>query len=350
MKPDNQVKVSNLLTGLREPALLINPHTQVILKANKPAVAMLGVDDPEQLSGAALQTYYDGPLYSFTEAIVLNGLRNGTAVRVDFRLSPLKLSDQELLLAIGREIATDADLRIQLHQLAKEKALQETRAHFISMTSHELRTPITAIASSLELMEAKMLKDDVMSEFYNHQIAKISTELFNLTTLLDEIMTMSNLVSDKYKVVKSAVNAQDVVTYLREQYFSERKDGRSLQVKCTGTPRNIYVDKNQLHKILTNLISNAFKFSTEGNPSLKLNYQEKKLVIKVRDTGIGIPTKELPNLFNSFYRASNAANIEGTGLGLVIVKTFVDSNDGTITVESEKDKGTTFTLSFKYSE
>ncbi|WP_295127597.1 ATP-binding protein [uncultured Chitinophaga sp.] len=348
MKSDNHIKVNALLNGIKEPVLLIDPQAQIILKANKPARMVFGNDETEKLAGQSLQTLYDGTIFSFTESIIINGARNGRKIKLDFRLSTLKINDQEVVLAIGREIEKQQTLKEKLNLLKQEKAVQEMKANFISMTSHEFRTPLTAISSSVDLLETKLKMDELMNAFYQHNITKISTELFNLTNMLDEILTLSKIVSDNYAVIKSEVNAEEVVNYLREQYFSERKDGRTLQVKSTGTPRDIYVDKNQLSKILTNLISNAFKFSTKGDPSIKLNYQEKKLVVKVCDTGIGIPAKDLPNLFSSFYRASNADNIEGTGLGLVIVKTFVECNNGTISVDSEKDKGTTFTLGFKY--
>ncbi|UYQ92366.1 HAMP domain-containing histidine kinase [Chitinophaga horti] len=350
MKPDNQVKVSGLLSAIKEPALLIDPNTQIVVKANEPATAVLVSDVSGAIEQVPFVHLYNEALFSSTTAIILNGRRNDVDIKLDFRLSTIKTTEGEFILAIGREIESEQSLNEKVRLLEREKTTQELRANFVSLTSHELRTPITAISSSLELLESRLEKDYALDGFYHQHIARISTELFNVTTLLDEMLTISNIVSDKYKVVKSAVNAEDVVTYLSEQYFSDRKDGRSLKVKCSGTPRNIFVDKNQLSKILTNLISNAFKFSTEGNPSVKLNYQEKQLVIKVRDTGIGIPPKDLPNLFSAFYRASNAVNIEGSGLGLVIVKTFVDCNDGTISVESENEKGTTFTIGFNYSE
>ena len=350
MKPDNHIRVSALLNGIKEPVLLIDPQAQIIVKANKSAIAVFGNDETKSLTGKSLQTLYDGTIFSFTESIIISGVRNGQKIKVDFRLSTLKVNDQDLVLAIGRELEKQQTLIEKVKLLEQEKAVQEMKANFISMTSHEFRTPLTAISSSVDLLETKLRRDELMNAFYQQNITKISTELFNLTNMLDEMLTLSQIVSDNYAVTKNGVNAEEVVNYLREQYFSERKDGRTLQVKSTGTPKDIYVDKNQLSKILTNLISKAFQFSTKGDPSVKLNYQEKKLVIKVTDTGIGIPEKDLPNLFSSFYRASNADNIEGTGLGLVIVKTFVECNDGTISVNSEKNKGTTFTLGFKYSD
>lgn len=350
MKSDNQVKVNHLLNGIKEPVLLIDPQTQIVLKANKPAAAILANGTANNITGQPIQALYDGTIFSFTESIILNGLQNGRRQKYDFRLSIIKVNDEDLVLAIGREIEKQQTLKEKLHQLEKEKAIQEMKSTFISMTSHELRTPLTAIASSIDLMEAKLKMEKLMNTFYQHNITKISTEIFSLTNMLDEILTLSKIASANYEVVQTPVNAQNVVTYLRDQYFSERKDGRSLELNITGAPRDIFVDKNHLSKILTNLISNAFKFSTKGNPSVKLNYQEKKLVIKVSDTGIGIPQKDLPQLFHPFFRASNADNIEGTGLGLVIVKTFVDCNNGAISVTSEKNKGTTFSLAFKYED
>lgn len=343
------------MNGIKEPVLLIEPSELIVLKANEAAVNLLGGGKRKAITGKPLQMHYgngqqlqDMILPSFQDSFIITTTVPGTKTLIDFKASRININRKSFLLAIGKPIEKKQTLKLQLQHLEKEKSLHEMKANFMSMTSHEFRTPLTAIASSLDLLETRLQMDGLMNGFYQHNISKVSGEVFNLNSMLDEILTLSKIVSNNYEVKKVPVDVIQVLSYLKFQYFSERKDERVLNMKISGEPRKITVDKNQLSKIFTNLISNAFKYSNKKNPSIHLSYQKHKLVIKVFDYGIGIPTKDIPHLFNSFYRGSNVDHIEGTGLGLAIVKTFTEMNNGTIDVTSEENKGTTFTLAFRY--
>ncbi|MBO9152056.1 sensor histidine kinase [Chitinophaga sp. GCM10012297] len=338
MKPQHYIKVTHLLNGIKDPVLIIEPTEGIVEKANKAAIDKLGLS----VTGKTL----DVP---FREEFMLPTNNGAEETCIDFIPSSISIAQKEYVLAIGKTTASEQHLRMQLRNLEQERALQEMKTSFISMTSHEFRTPLTAIAAAVDLLETRIRMDRMMNPFYKQNIAKISDEIFNLNTMLDEILTLSKIVSNNYEVKKTPVNVSQVVDYLKFQYFSERKDERKLEVKVVGEPRKISVDKDQLSKILTNLISNAFKYSTHENPQLKLHYHARKLVIAVVDHGIGIPEKDIPHLFNSFYRGSNVDGIDGTGLGLAIVKTFTEMNGGEIKVTSEKGKGTKFSLTFRYA-
>jgi signal transduction histidine kinase len=338
MKPQHYIKVTHLLNGIKEPVLIIEPTEGIVEKANKAAIDKLGLS----VTGKTL----DVP---FREEFMLSSGKGEEETCIDFSPSSISIARKEYVLAIGKTAASEQHLRMQLRNLEQERTLQEMKANFISMTSHEFRTPLAAIASAVDLLETRIRMDRMMNAFYRQNIAKISDEIFNLNTMLDEILTLSKIVSNNYEVNKTPVNVEQVVDYLKFQYFSERKDERKLEVKVTGEPRRIPADKEQLSKILTNLISNAFKYSTHENPQLKLHYHARKLVISVSDSGIGIPQKDIPHLFNTFYRGSNVDGIDGTGLGLAIVKTFTEMNGGEVKVTSEKGKGTKFTLTFRYA-
>lgn len=355
MKSQQYIKVSHLMNGIKEPVLLIEPSELIVLKANEAAVDLLGGGKRKAITDKPLQMHYgngqqlpDMILASLQDSFIITTTVTGTKTLIDFKASRIHINRKPFLLAIGKPIEKKQTLKLQLQHLEKEKSLHEMKANFMSMTSHEFRTPLTAIASAVDLLEARLQMDGMMNGFYQHNISKVSGEVFNLNSMLDEILTLSKIVSNNYEVKKVPVDVEQVLSYLKFQYFSERKDERVLNLKISGEPRKIPVDKNQLSKILTNLISNAFKYSDKKNPSIQLSYLKHKLVIKVFDYGIGIPAKDIPHLFNSFYRGSNVDHIEGTGLGLAIVKTFTEMNNGTIDVSSEENKGTTFTLTFRY--
>jgi len=354
MKSQQYIKVSHLMNGIKDPVLLIHPSELIVLKANNAAVNLLGGGKRKAITDKPLQAHYGNgqpepdEMFPLQDSFIITTYIPGTKTLIDFKASRIHINRKPFLLAIGKLIEKKQSLKLQLQHLEKEKSLHEMKVNFMSMTSHEFRTPLTAIASAVDLLEARLQMDGMLNSFYEHNISRVSGEIFNLNSMLDEILTLSKIVSNNYEVKKTPVDVEQVLDYLKFQYFSERKDERVLNVKISGEPRKVHVDKSQLSKILTNLISNAFKYSVKKNPSILLSYQKRKLVIKVFDYGIGIPAKDIPHLFTSFYRGSNVEHIEGTGLGLAIVKTFTEMNNGTIDVSSEENKGTTFTLTFRY--
>jgi signal transduction histidine kinase len=229
----------------------------------------------------------------------------------------------------------------------EQQSLLHNASNIISVTSHELKTPLTAISATVELLSAKLQADDLLNAFYKKHLASITTEIFHMNSLLDEMLTLHNIISGSIETTKEYVDVQQVVLQLKEQYFTDATNNRTLEVHITGQSFHISVNKNQLARILINLIGNAFKFSISNNPVLLLDYQQEYLFIQITDDGIGIPAADLPYLFRPYYRGSNASGIDGTGLGLSIVKAFVKENEGDITVESIQGKGTIFRLSFK---
>lgn len=338
MKPMHYIKVNHLLNGIKSPVLIINPSAMIVERANEAAIAQLG----DHLTGNPLQAT------PHNDSFILTAAANGRKHHIDFKSSRIHINRKAYLLAIGQPIDKEHKLKMKLLHLEKEQSLQEMKTNFISMTSHEFRTPLAAIATAVDLLEARLQREERMDEFYRRNIGKISHEVFNLNTMLDEILTLSKIVSNNYEANKKPVDVRKVIEYLKYQYFSERKDERTLDVDISGEPKKVLLDKDQLSKILTNLIGNAFKYSVKKNPAIKLRYHKHKCVIKVYDYGIGIPARDIPHLFKSFYRGSNVDSIEGTGLGLAIVKTFVEMNHGDIAVSSEENKGTTFTITFRY--
>lgn len=228
--------------------------------------------------------------------------------------------------------------------LTQGKTLTSFHPSFYLMASHEFKTPLTAIASSLELLETKMQQDSLMAPFYASKISRIKQEISVLHHMVDEMLA-SGKTNRTPPLLPGETDVAALAREIKQQYFTTRTDKRYLQIKVSGTPRNIPVDKNQLNSVLINLISNAFKYSTAGNPVLSLLFRKKEMVIKVADTGIGIPAKDLRHIFTSWYRGSNTAHIAGSGLGLAIIKAFVTTYQGTIEVISKENKGAVFILS-----
>ncbi|UPK71935.1 sensor histidine kinase [Chitinophaga filiformis] len=226
--------------------------------------------------------------------------------------------------------------------------LLNNASNVIAFTAHEFKTPLTTIASIVDLLSTKLRADSYMNPFYEQQLSRITSEIFSLNSMLDEMLTINNILSGSFEARKELLFVEEQIVPLQEKFRSFTDNSKTFKLTKSGTPCKIPANSAQLTRIFTNLISNAFKFSRENLPSVHLSYQEKRLVITVTDDGIGIPAEDLPHLFQPYYRGSNTNGIAGTGLGLTIVKTFVTANDGEISVSSEPDKGTVFTLVFRY--
>lgn len=231
----------------------------------------------------------------------------------------------------------------------KESAsLLDNTSNMIAILSHEFKTPLTAISSAVELIAAKLHIDNYMDPFYKKNMSKITTEIFKLNSMLDEILTMSNILSNSIETRKELTDVHEILNELKAQYFTDRKDARTFKIKVSGTNVKIFADKQQLSTMFSNLLNNALKFSSKKMPVAELRYEEHALIVTIEDDGIGIPAGDIPHLFEPFYRGSNVDSIEGTGLGLHIVRNFVTANNGKISVSSEQGKGTIFTIEFAY--
>jgi PAS domain S-box-containing protein len=233
--------------------------------------------------------------------------------------------------------------------LQKERQLNELRSNLVSTVSHEFRTPMTTIRVSSELI-ALYLEKQVLnnSEKLNKHLKTITSEIDRITDLMNSVLIISKDDSGKTTFNPTKVDLKQLCKDVIETSFANQKDGRKVIFNPKDEPFTIHADKNLMEYSLFNLLNNAFKYSI-GTPNIVLNlYNELPniVVLEVIDFGIGIPESDQSKLFNTFFRASNSNGIEGTGLGLYIVKTFIEKNGGAITLESKLGKGTKVTVNF----
>jgi PAS domain S-box-containing protein len=259
-------------------------------------------------------------------------------------LEELIFSTTEELAIANNFLTKEREYELALQQsLQHEKELNEMKSKFISTTSHEFRTPLTAILSSSGLLQkyAHNWSKDKKEEHFE----RINRSVAYLVKLLDDVLTISKTESgdigynpeqlDLRKLAKEC--AKDAKTLLTEKH--------KLKLRCKSAQKEFTLDKKLMSFIFNNLISNAAKYSPWGGTvSVIIFTNEKLLFIKVSDEGIGIPQEEIGKIFESFYRTRNANNFAGNGLGLAIVKRAVELHKGEITVDSELNKGTTFTV------
>lgn len=229
--------------------------------------------------------------------------------------------------------------------LAKEKELNELKSRFVSVASHEFRTPLSGILASTYLL-TKYTKENEQPQRDKH-IRRIITSVNLLNEVLGDFLSVDKLEQGNFKPNLTIFNIDNAVTEITQNMQHMLKSGQTISYKHIGNNKVAYTDHSMFYHIITNLLSNAIKYSPE-NRSIKITINQRgpKLTISVKDEGIGIPPGEQENLYKRFFRSSNAAHIEGTGLGLNIVKKYVEILDGSIECKSELNKGTEFIITF----
>ncbi len=254
-------------------------------------------------------------------------------------------NESSKFVLIASDISEQKDSEQRLVQtLNREIELGKFKSTFVTTASHQFRTPLTSMQTSVELIDMYLEKADIpqKSSVDNH-LNRINIEIKKLGDLMSDILTIGKIEEGKVPSIKEDVDMSSLIIELLSSYFNNRTDNRIVKFNNNCSPSKLFIDKRLISHAIINLLTNAFKYSA-SNPTLNLHENSNSIFIEIIDNGIGIPKSELDNLFQSFYRASNARNIEGTGLGLVIVKEFVNINGGEIYVDSEINKGSKFTI------
>ena len=256
----------------------------------------------------------------------------------------LAVTEKNEVMAIMRDITKRKIAEAELHKaLEKEKELNELKSRFISMASHEFRTPLTAILGSSELLEH--YSDKWSSEKKLVHFERIHSNVEHLAELLNDVLLIGQVEAGKLEFNPKRLDVVQFCSSLVEELQLSARSEYTITFTCQLSQLEGYLDEKLLRHILSNLLSNAIKYSPISTTvKFELVCQNDLAIFYVQDSGIGIPLEDQQHLFESFHRAKNVGNIPGTGLGLSIVKRSVDLHGGYITVESEVEVGTTFTV------
>ncbi|GAB2564110.1 sensor histidine kinase [Spirosoma aerophilum] len=232
--------------------------------------------------------------------------------------------------------------------LAKEKQLSELKGRFVSMASHEFRTPLTTILSSARLLERYQANDQ--ADKRPKHIQRIQLAVRQLNAILEEFLSSDKLTEGQVTVRPVLCNLSGLVDEVLLDLADNLKERQTIQLTLS-CPQPVWVDESLLRKILLNLLSNAIKYSDTGSViTLECGYRNHQLTLTVADQGIGIAAEDQLHLFERFFRARNVTNISGTGLGLYIVRQYVMLMKGQISLESELHRGTRVTLTLPLVE
>jgi PAS domain S-box-containing protein len=262
---------------------------------------------------------------------------------------PLKTEGKTIdrILVVETNISSQKKAQQDMESaLDKEKQLNELKSRFVSMASHEFRTPLSTILTSVTLIEKYQKVSE--EEKRKKHIYRIKSSVNNLTGILNDFLSLDKLEEGKIQVSKQLQSISEIGKELTEEMQAVAKLNQKINYVHESSLDEFYIDKQILRNVLINLLSNAIKYSDEGTTiDFISSIENGNLKFTIRDYGMGIPESDQQHLFDRFFRASNAINIQGTGLGLNIIKKYLDMMDGEIHFESKENVGTSFYITIK---
>ncbi|WP_206602845.1 ATP-binding protein [Leptolyngbya ohadii] len=277
----------------------------------------------------------------------VGGVDGQEAITVDFNLNPIRDREGKVVFMTveGRDVTEQRRLeREVLRQKEELTRLDELKTQFFANISHEFRTPLTLMLGPLEEMLAS---DGVLPLKEREQLQVVHRNAQRLLKLVNTLLDFSRIEAER---IQANYEPTDLAAYTADlaSMFRSAIEGAGMQlvVDCPPLPEPIYIDREMWEKIVLNLLSNAFKFTFEGAITVQMRPAEQGIQLSICDTGTGIPTEELPHLFERFYRVKGARgrSYEGSGIGLSLVQELVKLQGGTLHVTSKVNQGTTFTI------
>jgi signal transduction histidine kinase len=245
----------------------------------------------------------------------------------------------QLQIEIGERKRAQTELH---HALTAEKELNEFRSRFVSMVSHEFRTPLGVILSAAENLDSYF--DRLSPKQRQTQLKHVIQATRQMGKMMENVLFIGRAEAGKVEFKPSALDVAEFCTGLVQQILASTENKCPIHFQAAALPKG-YADENLLRHILNNLLTNAVKYSKETAPvQLTLERSNGEAVFRVQDQGIGIPPADQRQLFQPFHRGANVGEVPGTGLGLVIVKRSVDLHGGHITCQSAEGQGTTFVV------
>lgn len=291
--------------------------------------------------------------------------KDGTEFPVEVSLSPYMTEEGQYAIAFVSDITIrkesemallklNAELEEKVNQrtqslseaLEKEKELNELKSRFVSMASHEFRTPLSTVLSSAYLLSKYNTTEEQPKR--DKHIQRVVSSVNMLNDILNDFLSVGRIEEGRIQIRYVEFDLPQFIKDLASEMQPIFKKGQHISYNHKG-PEMVYLDPALLKHIVMNLLSNAIKFSPEEK-DIEINTENvanEKLTLSVKDSGIGIAKEDQEHLFERFFRGANVTNIQGTGLGLHIVSKYAELMNGTITAQSELGEGTEFTIIFK---
>jgi two-component system phosphate regulon sensor histidine kinase PhoR len=329
-------KLDTILNHIQDGVMVID-QDQRLLFANRAAQEVFDWTG-ELINGQPYEELIELP-------VLLDLVRSRGKEAID--RAEITLEDGRVFNALINSIP-EVGLVVTLHDITNLKKLDHIKSDFVATVSHDLRSPLTAILGYVELIERVGTINDTQKEY----IHRIHTSVHNITSLVDDLLNLGRIEAG-FDTRKETVHLDHLIRFAVESIRKQAEDkNHQLVLELPESFPPFQANPVQIRQMVDNLLDNAIKYTLPGGViTLRLSTAQKQVILQIQDNGIGIPSVDIPYIFDRFYRASNAsADISGTGLGLAIVKSIVESHNGRIWVESTVGHGATFTVVLQLSE
>ena len=344
MNVEEREKLASILTNMNDGVIATDSQGSVIL-INRRARQMLRLDDAKArvermpisdilgIPEEQVARYMQGEEHMTTMIIGNDEVDDPLTIRVVF--TPLRRPNKGFTGMIA-----------VLHDVTEQEKLEQARKEFVANVSHELRTPLTTIKSYLEALDEGAVDDPALAHRF---IGVIRNETERMIRLVSDLLQLSRLDSGKALIVREPVHVPDMLEEVADRFsFQLQQKQISIDIRVDPGVGEVMIDRDQIDQVLDNLVSNSIKYTSEGGSiEIRARMSDKDwLEITIADNGIGIPKKDLHRIFDRFYRVDKARSrsMGGTGLGLSIAREIVKAHGGTITLESELNRGTRVTF------
>jgi two-component system NtrC family sensor kinase len=329
-------KLDTILTNIQDGVMVID-RDQRFQFVNKVVMDVFGWTD-QVVAGRPVQEL-------LTQPELLDLIRAGS--RETPNRAEVTVEDGRIYSAVFNYIP-DVGSILTLHDITNLKRLDRIKSEFVSTVSHDLRSPLTAILGYVELLDRVGPINEMQREFIN----RVQVSVHNITHLVDDLLNLGRIEAG-FDAHREQVHFDQLLRFALEGIQKQAAEKNlSLTVDLPESLPPFSANPVQLREMIDNLLSNALKYTLPGGKVLaRAGIAQKQLILQVQDSGIGIPSLDLPYIFDKFYRASNSSvEYTGTGLGLAIVKSIVENHNGRIWVESTVGQGTTFTVVLPFVE
>lgn len=276
---------------------------------------------------------------------LLNYSKSGNRVWLYVTITPIldHKGDVQNFIVVENDITTIKEAEENLKMtIEKERELNRFKSQFVNLASHEFRTPISVLQSSVDIMGIYLMQLDnpALKEQFEKHINVIQEELTRLKEILENILNVGRINTGAIRINHEECDVVDLIYKIIDGITLAAGARGMLKVTVLGEPIAVQIDRLLFSNVIRNIISNALKYSSgKQAPEVTISFLPESFVVSVQDFGIGIPEEEQPHLFTSFFRASNTSGIPGTGLGLVLAKQFLEMQGGAIALESSVGKG-----------
>jgi PAS domain S-box-containing protein len=356
---ESEKKFRSFIESAPISVLITDPNGEIVL-ANTEAVKVFGypqteligqsiellVPDSEKRQHVNSRTHYT----LAPESRRMGGLqvrarrKDGSHFPCEVQLSYVETHPTPLVMGFILDVTQQKEAELTLKQaLAQEKELGELKSRFVSMASHEFRTPLAAILATTETLT--IYRDKMNAQQIDIRLDKIRQQVMHMKDIMEDVLQLARIQAGRVKYEPTLGNLDMLCSEIIEEFENQSQYTGRITYTGVKLPELMFFDQRLMRQVITNVIGNALKYSSKEKPVyVDLQQNAAEIVLKVKDEGIGIPVEDIKHLFEPFHRAKNVGTISGTGLGMSISKQAVEIHGGTIMPESEVGVGTTMTI------